>query len=162
MMSDFGRNDPREMPTHFFAGALHLDYASAVRANPEKQNRSICPRHWYLDSVFPCDHCGERFTFTGAEQRVWYEEYGFWIDSRPKHCPDCRRTFRHLKTARQEYDRSIDEALRSQNVELKERVVAVIDRLYELGGELPLRINENRARLARQLARTATVPRDSQ
>jgi ferritin-like protein len=52
--------------------------------------------------------------------------------------------------------------LRSQNVELKERVVAVIDRLYELGGELPLRINENRARLARQLARTATVPPDSQ
>jgi Probable zinc-ribbon domain len=161
-MSDFGRDDPREMPTHFFVGAVFLDYSSAVRANAEKQNCSICPRHWYLDAVFACDHCSEKFVFTAAEQRAWYEEYGFWIDSRPKHCLNCRRTLRNLKAARQEYDRSIEEALRSQNVGLKERVAAVIDRLYELGGEMPLRINENRARLARQLARSATVPPDSQ
>jgi Probable zinc-ribbon domain len=155
-MKDFGEDDPREMPAHLFAGALHLDYASAVRANPEKQNCSICPRHWYLDVAFACEHCGERFFFTADEQRVWYEEYGFWIDSRPKHCPNCRRTLRHLKAARQEYDRSIDEALRSENAELKERVAAVIDRLYELGGELPPRINENRRRLARQLVKNTS------
>jgi hypothetical protein len=140
------------MPVHFFSGSLRVDYGSAVRAEPEKQNCSICPRYWYVDTIFPCERCGGEFAFTAAEQRVWYEEYGFWIDSLPKHCLACRRGLRDLKAARQEYDRSVETALRSGDVELKERLARVIDQLYELGGELPPRIHENRRRLANQLA----------
>ncbi|HXV64950.1 MAG TPA: zinc-ribbon domain containing protein [Vicinamibacteria bacterium] len=142
------------MPTHFFYRALHLDFESAVRANPENQNCSMCPRYWYVDAVFPCDRCGEKFGFTAEEQHVWYEEYGFWVDSLPKHCLSCRRALRELKAARKEYDRHVEEALRSGDAELKKRIALVIDQLYELGGELPSRINENRRRLARQLERT--------
>ena len=152
-MVDFGRDNPREMPRHLFNGCVRLDYGSAVRATPDKQNCSICPRYWYLDATFSCTRCGSEFTFTAAEQRIWYEEYGFWIDSLPKHCLECRRALRDLKAARQEYDRSIEEALRSDNAGLKKRVAEVIDQLYELGGELPLRINTNRRRLAGQLER---------
>lgn len=142
------------MPAHFFYRALHRDYESAVRANPENQNCSMCPRYWYVDAVFPCDRCSDRFTFTAAEQHAWYEEYGFWVDSLPKHCLSCRRALRELKAARQDYDRHVEEALRSDDPELKKRIALVIDQLYELGGELPSRINENRRRLARQLERT--------
>ena len=152
MSSDFGRDDPREMPAHFFYRSLHIDYGSAVRADPERQNCSICPRYWYVDTIFPCDRCDSKFTFSAAEQRIWYEEYGFWIDSLPKHCLGCRRELRELKAARQEYDQNVEEALQSGDPELKMRLVRLIDQLYELGGALPLRINENRRRLARQLS----------
>ena len=152
-MSDFGRNDPREMPLFLFSRVLRLDYGTAVRADTERQNRSICPRYWYVDAAFPCDRCGAEFTFTAAEQRAWYEEYGFWIDSLPKHCLACRRELRRLKAARQQYDQGVAEALRTRDLDVKKRFASVIDELYELGGDLPPRINENRRRLANQIAR---------
>jgi hypothetical protein len=153
-MSGFGREDPREMPAHFFYGSLRIDYASAVRADPERQNCSICPRYWYIDTTFSCDRCGGEFEFKATEQRVWYEEYGFWVDSLPKHCLACRRELRDLKASRQEYDRLVTEALRTADIELKKRVAVLIDRLYELGGQLPSQINENRKLLALQIARS--------
>jgi hypothetical protein len=142
------------MPDHFFYRSLRIDYDSAVRADPDRQNRSICPRHWYVDTIFPCNACGDDFAFTAAEQRSWYEEYGFWVDSLPKHCPGCRRQLRDLKATRQVYDRFVEEALQSNDLGLKKRLAQVIDLLYELGGELPPRINENRKRLAREIGRS--------
>ena len=152
-MSDFGRNNSREMPVHFFYGSVRIDHGSAVRANPETQNCSICPRYWYVDTVFACHRCRREFAFTAAEQCVWYEEFGFWVDSLPKHCPGCRRELRDLKSARKEYDRCVADVLQSGDTNLMRRLADVIDQLYELGGELPARINENRRRLAQQLAR---------
>ena len=140
------------MPVHFFYGSLRLDYETAVRANVDKQNRSICPRYWYVDAMFPCRRCGREFGFTAAEQRTWYEEYGFWVDAFPAHCPDCRRMRRELKSARQEYDRTVTHVLDAGDVAARKRLADVIDQLYELGGELPPRIHENRRRLARQIA----------
>ena len=152
-MSDFGRDNPREMPGFLFDRALGRDFSTAVRANTDRQNCSICPRYWYVDAIFPCERCGAKFTFSADEQRVWYEEYGFWIDSLPKHCLACRRDLRSLKATRQEYDRTVSEVLEGGDLESQKRLAAVIDQLYELGGELPDRINETRRRLANQMAR---------
>jgi hypothetical protein len=82
-MSDgFGQHDPRKMPPHLFFGALHIDYSTAMHANSRAQNFSVCPRHWYVDATFRCARCGLDFVFTAEEQRFWYEQLGFWIDSR--------------------------------------------------------------------------------
>lgn len=148
----FGDDDPREMPRHLFWGVVRMDYASAVRSNPDKQNRSICPRYWYVDAFFLCDRCGSEFLFSAAEQRVWYEEYGFWVDSIPKHCLPCRRERRELRAARREYDESVERVLEHGDLEGRKRLAQVIDELYELGGSLPPRINENRRRLAKLIA----------
>ena len=156
-MSAFGSDNPREMPPHFFYGSVRLKYDTAVRAEPDKQNCSICPRYWYLDAVFRCDRCGSEFEFTAAEQRLWYEEYGFWVDSRPKHCLACRRGLRTLKTLRQEYDRTVALVLEQGDLASKSRLALVIDQLYECGGELPPRINDVRRRLARQIASAETT-----
>ena len=99
------------MPPHFFYGSLRLDYGSAVRADPDSQNYGVCPRYWYIDATFRCARCNAEFSFTATEQRTWYEEYGFWIDSLPKHCLACRRELRDLKAARQEYDQCVEEVL---------------------------------------------------
>ena len=50
-MDDFGQTDSRKMPAHLFWGALYFDHETAIRANPEKQNFTICPRFWYLDAA---------------------------------------------------------------------------------------------------------------
>ena len=152
-MTDFGFDDPRDMPVHFFYRCLSVDYRTAVRANSERQNRSICPRYWYVDTVYPCERCTAEFTFSAAEQRVWYEEYGFWIDSVPTHCLACRRQLRNLKAIRREYDESVARVLEAGDLEARRRLAGIIDQLYEIGGELPPRINENRRRLAHQIAK---------
>jgi hypothetical protein len=156
-MSGFGIDDPREMPVHFFYRSLRINYETAVRADPGNQNCSICPRYWYVDVVFRCDRCGAEFVFSAAEQRLWYEDYGFWVDSVPAHCLSCRRELRNLKAVREEYDQSVALVLEHGDLESKKRLAGVIDQLYELGGELPPRINENRRRLANQIARAESV-----
>jgi hypothetical protein len=152
-VTGFGQDNPREMPIHFFYGSLRLDYGSAVRADPDSQNCSVCPRYWYIDAIFPCARCGTEFSFTAAEQRTWYEEYGFWVDAFPKHCLACRRDLRNLKDLRHEYDRGVKRAIEGGDLESKKRIANTIDQLYEIGGDLPPGINENRRRLGRQMAK---------
>ena len=141
------------MPVHFFYRSLRIDYASAVRADTTRQNCSICPRYWYLDVSFPCARCEREFPFAAGEQRTWYEEYGFWVDSLPKHCLPCRQELRNLKELRREYDCEIAPAIESDDLERKKHLADVIDQLCELGGELPAKILENRRRLGLQIAR---------
>ena len=117
------------MPVHFFLGSLRVHYATAVRADTEEQNCSICPRYWYVDAAFRCSRCGAEFVFSAAEQRMWYEEYRFWVDALPKHCPDCRRELRQLKTTRKKYDRSVASILAEGDLASKKRLVRVIDAL---------------------------------
>lgn len=152
-MIDFGINDPRDMPMHLFFGVVRMDYRTAVRANVEAQNCSICPRYWYIDATFACERCGDEFTFSAAEQRLWYETYRFWVDSIPKRCLACRRDARHAKVLRQEYDRDIATVLERGDRESRKRLAAIIDRLCEFGTELPARVHDNRRRLAEQIAR---------
>ena len=145
MFDSFGKSDPRKMPSHLFSGVLHLDYATAVKADISRQNCSICPRHWYLNAAFRCARCENTFIFSTYEQRFWYEELGFWIDSQPTHCPKCRREFRALKELRQEYDREVGGALsRSTGLESKQRVIDVVDMLENSGVKLPDKVHENR------------------
>ena len=117
------------------------------------QNCSIGPGYWYVDATFACERCAEEFTFTAEEQRVWYEEYRFWVDSIPKLCLTCRRDARHAKVLRQEYDRRIADVLERGDLENRKRLAAIIDRLCEFGEALPARVHDNRRRLAEQIAR---------
>jgi hypothetical protein len=59
MFDMYDRTDPRKMPSHLFHGALHLAYATAVRADIAKQDYSVCPRFWYIDAAFACRRCGD-------------------------------------------------------------------------------------------------------
>ena len=96
--ASFGEHDPAWMPRHLFAGALHLDFASAVRAGISGQRFTVCPRHWYVDATIACADCEKPFGFGVKEQRFWYEELRLFIDSFPNQCPDCRRRRREAAT----------------------------------------------------------------
>jgi hypothetical protein len=153
----FGRDDPREMPGWLFGGfgrgGVALAYDSAVRAEISKQNYSVQPRYWYIDAIMRCDECAETFVFSAAEQRQWYEEYRFYVESLPRHCPKCRSERRRTKLLRQEYDRDIAKALATNDRELKARLISVIDDLCESGEQLPGKVHDNRRLLSRQIGR---------
>lgn len=152
VFDSFGDSDPRKMPGHLFWGVRHLDYSTAVRADISKQNFSVCPRHWYIDAAFNCSRCGESFVFTADEQKFWYEELKFWIDSIPRECAKCRKELRELKSLQQKYDRDIASTMgKSANVDKKERLVAVIEAIEAGGVTLSAKETENRRTLLSQI-----------
>lgn len=154
MARHFGADDPREMPVHLFWQNRRMDYDSAIKADISKQNYSVCPRHWYVNATFMCARCYEEFLFSADEQRFWYEELSFYVDSRPQQCHKCRSDIRQLKALRQEYEREIALALkRETSSEVKARLVTVIDALINGGVSLPDQIIERRNTLTKQLER---------
>lgn len=100
-----------------------------------------------------CADCDDTFVFSVAEQRKWYEEFGFYVDSLPRRCPTCRYELRRLKSLRREYDHQVASALAANDVKLKSRVIEIIDQLCEAGIDLPGKIHDNRKQLASQLVR---------
>src|SRR5262245_17001054 len=106
-----GKSSPRRMPDYFFFGAKRKDFKTAQQADITKQNFTMCPRHWYFDVVFVCRDCSEEFVFGAEEQRFWYEEKFFYVDSLPKRCVQCRKAERGRLELRKRYDAEIADAL---------------------------------------------------
>lgn len=80
-----------------YAAAITVDESRCVASNPEKQHYTVIPESVYCSMKLGCERCHEEFWFTANEQKGWYEEWGFWIDSVPKHCEPCRRALREEK-----------------------------------------------------------------
>ena len=149
-MDIFGDTDPRKMPDHLFTGALFIDYETAVRGNPKKQNFSVCPRNWYVDVDFKCVECRQEFTWTTSEQKVWFEDYFFWIDSSPKHCKKCGANRRRLASMRKEYDSTVRAAREDGSLKAKTRIVELVTELELAFGNLPQKMLETKVLFQRQ------------
>jgi|GEM_PF-86853 len=147
----FGSTDPKLMPPHFFYGAHQIVYATAIRADTTLQHCSVCPRHWYIDAHFRCADCGADILWSAEEQKVWFETYRFWIDSKPKHCRNCRSKRRDLITLRQEYDRLIGAARSGGTTEQKTKIVEIIDALEDQLGSIPDKLKETRDMFQKQI-----------
>jgi Probable zinc-ribbon domain len=150
-----GDKDPKKMPMHFFYGSRHLDYKTAQLADVSKQHCTVCPRHWYIDATFVCCDCDHEFIFTASEQRFWYEDMWFFIDSLPKRCVQCRKAERTRLDLRKHYDALIAEALSQCVIETKKQTIEIINELEVAEGQIPERMVMNRLTLYAQLARAA-------
>ena len=71
-----------------------MDEARIVEADTGKQNFTVVPESHYIAMHILCENCREQFCFSENEQKHWYEELRFWIDSVPKQCPRCRKESR--------------------------------------------------------------------
>src|SRR5687767_4921515 len=69
-----------------YSTAIAVDESHCVTANPEKQNYSVIAESTYCSMQLTCERCHQPFWFTANEQQMWYEQWGFWIDSIPKEC----------------------------------------------------------------------------
>lgn len=51
----------------------------------------------YLDKKKNCETCSKNYIFSKEEQKFWYEELKFWVQSTPKNCQACRKEIRNKK-----------------------------------------------------------------
>jgi hypothetical protein len=128
-----GDIDVREYPTWFFDNVLRMDFKNAIRATDvSKQNYTVVPRHWYIDAWFRCKQCSCEFCWTALEQKYWFEDLFFWIDSCPTLCKECRADVREIKRLRQLYDAKITRTkLRSASIEEKQEVIDIINTMEQ-------------------------------
>lgn len=91
---------------------------TAICADLTKQTRATNPVTHYYDIDHRCVDCGKRFIFFAEEQRYWYEELGFGLESQAVRCPPCRKQQQLLDRARRRYEelfhispRSVEETL---------------------------------------------------
>ena len=154
-MDIFGNTHPGKMPRHFFFRALAVHHQTAVRACVEKQNYSVCPRHWYINADFKCERCGSDFTWSAEEQKAWFEDYFFWVNSQPLHCKTCRAELRHLAELQKEYDAKVAAARDHGTPDQKSRIVAIVSELQQAFGNLPEKITETMGLFQRQITKMA-------
>jgi hypothetical protein len=64
------------------------------------------PKYFYVDETRTCVQCGMRFTFSGAEQKYWYETRKFNFSSVPIRCKTCRRLRRNEHALREQIARA--------------------------------------------------------
>lgn len=87
---------------------------TAVKADVAKQAPATFHITHYFDTKRICRKCGAHFIFFAQEQRYWYEELGFPLESDLIDCINCRKHEHKLKEARQEYERLINNDGRSE------------------------------------------------
>ena len=72
-----------------------LGSGRAISGTPKKQLYcDFDPYLAYFDLNKTCENCSKEFVFSKEEQQFWYEKLGFWVQSKPKHCADCRKVKR--------------------------------------------------------------------
>lgn len=140
------------MPEFFFWGARSIDFDTARRGDQTRQNFSVCPRHWYIDADFTCEGCGSGFTWSAGEQKVWFEDYFFWVDAFPRHCRNCSADRRRLARLRREYDANVAEARDQGSAKQKARIVRVVSELEAACACLPKKMIETRELFRHQIS----------
>jgi hypothetical protein len=77
----------------------------------------------YVDKDKKCQTCGSDFIFSKEEQKYWYEELKFWVQSTPKNCTMCRKIIRdesRLKTKLSNLIKTLDEQSSEQLIEVSQ------------------------------------------
>lgn len=69
----------------------------ALIANPSQQKDTYSPYLTYYSVNLNCKKCGNEFTFTKEEKKLWYEELKFFRESVPLNCLNCRKEIRIFK-----------------------------------------------------------------
>ncbi len=98
---------------------------TAIRANLSRQTPATVPVTHYFDSVRTCRDCGRQFLFFAAEQKVWYEELGFPLESDCVRCVSCRRSRREIERQRRRYEELFHVPQRTTEEDLELAEIAI-------------------------------------
>ena len=102
---------------------------TAIAADLTKQLPATIPVTHYFDARRQCADCRKPFIFFAAEQKYWYEELGFSLDSDCVRCVLCRKKQQGLELNRQRYEElfHIEERTPEQNLEMAECSLALVE-----------------------------------
>lgn len=88
---------------------------TAVAADLDRQTPATIPVTHYLDIERKCAECRRWFIFFAEEQKYWYEELEFPLESDCLHCSECRKVRQELQQQRFRYEELIKQDLRSRD-----------------------------------------------
>ena len=77
---------------------------TAIAADLTRQTIATVPVTHYFDIECKCRDCGRPFIFFAEEQKNWYEELGFGLESDCVRCVPCRKKQQGFARARQRYE----------------------------------------------------------
>lgn len=102
---------------------------TAVVANLSKQLPATVPVTHYYDIAKCCRDCKRLFIFYADEQKHWYEELGFSLNSDCVRCVPCRKNEQAIESLLQKYNRLVKEDALSieSEIELAECRLVLID-----------------------------------
>jgi hypothetical protein len=76
---------------------------TAVEADLSRQTYSPSPVTHYYDIDRTCYDCKRKFLFFAEEQKHWYEDLGFPLDSNAVRCTDCRKLHQNIALTRKRF-----------------------------------------------------------
>lgn len=77
---------------------------TAVKADTAKQSPAMFQFTHYYDLKRKCRDCSRAFIFFADEQKYWYEELQFGLDSDCVRCVPCRKVLQGVEKVRKQYE----------------------------------------------------------
>jgi len=102
---------------------------TAIFADLSRQVAATVPVTHYFDVVRTCRDCGRSFLFFAQEQKHWYEELGFGLDSDCVRCVPCRKRQQGIARLRERYEELFHVQNRSsdENLEMADCCLSLIE-----------------------------------
>jgi hypothetical protein len=102
---------------------------TAIPADLSKQGPATIPVTHYFDVKRQCRDCERPFIFFAEEQKFWYEELGFPLESDCVRCVDCRKKQQGLERKRERYQElfHVEERTIDQELEMADCCLSLIE-----------------------------------
>lgn len=109
-----------------------IEKSNALVASPSKQNFcDYLPFLAYFDSNRLCKSCDKAFVFKKEEQKYWYENLHFWVQSEAICCKSCRKEKRVNKEKIKNAQKRLHELMSDLNTTSEAELREVIS-LYQV------------------------------
>jgi Probable zinc-ribbon domain len=102
---------------------------TAIPADVSRQRPATIPVTHYFDAKRQCADCGSPFIFFAAEQKYWYEELGFPLESDCLRCVVCRKKQQGLELNRLRYEElfHVQDRTPEQELEMAEYALSLVE-----------------------------------
>jgi hypothetical protein len=102
---------------------------TAIRADLARQAPATVAVTHYFDLERRCRDCNQPFIFFAAEQKYWYEELGFGLDSDCVRCVNCRKKQQGLSRDRETYETlfQVAEKTIEQSLDMADACLSLIE-----------------------------------
>jgi hypothetical protein len=102
---------------------------TAIVADLSRQTPATIPVTHYFDLERTCLDCRRSFIFFAAEQKYWYEELGFGLESDCIRCVECRKRQQGIVRQREQYETlfRVEHRTEEQTLQMAEACLSLIE-----------------------------------
>jgi len=127
---------------------------TAIAADLSRQTPATVPVTHYFDLERTCCDCKRPFIFFAAEQRHWYEELGFGLESDCIRCVECRKRQQGIARQREQYEAlfHVEHRTEEQTLQMADACLSLIE-----SGLFPVRQAERVRRLLNSIPEDADI-----